>query len=109
MLQNTTVIVAFLAILAVPVRADEVKLKNGATFKGRIVSEAQGRLILETAHGMITLRRSQVKEVVRAPWKPPVEIGRGKSRRPKTGSKKKTTRRPTRRRTAPRRKASSPG
>jgi hypothetical protein len=54
-----------LALLAAPALADEVTLKNGARFQGRIVVENEATLVLETASGAITFRKSEIEKVVR--------------------------------------------
>lgn len=52
--------------LASPSSADEVLLKNGATFEGKILSEDKTRIILRTTAGAkLTLPRNQIAKVTR--------------------------------------------
>lgn len=66
---NTSLgIIAILSLLAGSLRADEVVLKNGHRIQGIIVSDTGERIVLRTQYGTISLRRSQVKDVVAAPY-----------------------------------------
>lgn len=52
--------------VASPSRADEVLLKNGATFEGKILSEDKTRIILRTTAGAkLTLPRNEIAKVTR--------------------------------------------
>ncbi|MBI4565465.1 MAG: hypothetical protein HY716_12295 [Planctomycetes bacterium] len=55
-----------LALLRVPARADEVVLRNGARFEGR-VTESASSVVVELDYGTITLRRSDVARIHRGP------------------------------------------
>jgi predicted Zn-dependent protease len=59
-------------------RADEVILKNGGAVQGRIVSEDDEKVVVETKAGKVTIERARVKEIVRSqqprqPDPPPIE------------------------------------
>lgn len=81
---------AVLVLLAVPAKADTVVLTNGNRFEGRIVSENDRQVILQTDAGELVLKRSDIKEIISGPWTP-----KPKDAKPapgsKTGSAKTTT------------------
>ncbi len=54
------------ASVALPVAAqDTVKLKNGATMTGKVVEETDTAVVLQTAGGLLTFPRAEVKSVTR--------------------------------------------
>jgi hypothetical protein len=54
-----------LVCLAPVLRADEVVLKNGRTLKGRVVETTDDKLVLSLDSGSITLRQSDISDVIR--------------------------------------------
>ncbi len=51
--------------------ADEVVLKNGGAIRGRIVSEDERQVVIETDAGKVTIQRARIKEVMRSQPQPP--------------------------------------
>lgn len=51
-------------------RADEVILKNGGAIQGRIVSEDEQKVVVETKAGKVTIERARIREVVRSQARP---------------------------------------
>lgn len=51
-------------------RADEVILKNGGAIQGRIVSEDDQKVVVETKAGKVTIERARIREVVRSQPRP---------------------------------------
>lgn len=60
---------AVLVLLAasVPARADDIEMKNGRTFSGRVVAETDDEISLEWRGGVMKIARSQIKEIRRGP------------------------------------------
>lgn len=56
-----------LAHAAAPARADEVVLDNGRTLVGRVVSEDDRAVRIDTGQGTMTIERSRVREIRRKP------------------------------------------
>jgi predicted Zn-dependent protease len=54
-------------------RADEVILKNGGAIQGRIVSEDEQKVVVETKAGKVTIERARIREVVRSQARPQPE------------------------------------
>jgi hypothetical protein len=60
-----------LALLAAGVRADDVELRTGRTLSGKIVKEDDASVTIEWRGGEMTIQRTQIKEIRRAP--PPAD------------------------------------
>jgi hypothetical protein len=60
---------AILALLASSgvVRADDIDMKNGRTFSGKILSESDDEISLEWRGGVMKIARAQIKEIRRGP------------------------------------------
>ncbi len=63
--------VACAAALASTARADEVILKTGGSIRGRIVSESEQEVVIETGAGPVKVERARIREVTRSPRQPP--------------------------------------
>lgn len=61
-------------LLAGEASADTVVLKNGNRFEGRVVSENDRQIVLETGSGEVVLKRADIQEVIQAPWTPPARV-----------------------------------
>ena len=82
-------------LLAAPASADTILLKNGATFEGRIVKETKTSITIETADGRITLRRSRIQLIKKAPWRPEAEVKDAAKRREEAAGRSQRTPRKT--------------
>lgn len=63
--------IACAAALASTARADEVILKTGGAIRGRIVSESEQEVVIETGAGTVKVERARIREVTRSPRQPP--------------------------------------
>lgn len=80
-----TALLSFLLVAAVAAtaRADEVVLKNGGLLRGRVVSEDENEVVLQTDSGPVKIPRDKVKEVVRSKGSPPpAESASGEDAKP---------------------------
>lgn len=59
------------ALAASLARADEVILKNGGAIRGRIVSEDDAQVVIETDAGKVSIARARIREVMRSQPQPP--------------------------------------
>ncbi|HYC77692.1 MAG TPA: hypothetical protein VEI02_08710 [Planctomycetota bacterium] len=64
MLRRLTLVLATCAV-ALSAQEDEVRLKSGAVFKGRIVAETEAAVKLQFPGGAVDLRRELIAEVLR--------------------------------------------
>ena len=75
-----------LAALAPRALADEVVMRNGARFEGRVIKETDHEVVFQTAEGTITMRRSLIREILRKPW-PAAEPADAKTAKSKAAAK----------------------
>ena len=99
-MRPTTIALALvlLASLTSRVRADDVELRTGRTLSGRIVSEDDASVTIEWRGGSMTIQRTQIKEIRRAP--PPADPAPAPGKAPpatdKPGTKKPADKAPQR-------------
>jgi hypothetical protein len=78
-----------LAVLTPRALADEVVMRNGARFEGRVIKETDSEVVFQTAEGTITMRRSLIRRIERKPWTAPEPAG-AKTDRSKAATRKST-------------------
>jgi predicted Zn-dependent protease len=75
MLRRLALVLAFVALVATTAAADEVVLKNGGLIRGRVVSEDEREVVVQTDAGPVKIPRAKVREVVRSQVPPPPTPG----------------------------------
>jgi hypothetical protein len=70
-MKRSLVILALLAFGASSALADEIRLRNGSSIHGRIVSENKEMVTIDLGRGRMSIPRRDILTITRTPFQPP--------------------------------------